>query len=97
MATTLTWHPPMGWAEKNAVRLAGSEVLAWVARRQELLEWLAEAESCVRFGEVCMNYCDGRIVSYEVYHRERSAAGGATEGGGRSARDPGGSGAHHPR
>ena len=60
------------------MRLADNEVLAWVGRRRELIEWLAEAESRVRFGKVGVNYADGRIVSYEVYHRERIAADTAT-------------------
>jgi hypothetical protein len=59
--------------------------LAWVAKRRELIEWFVEAESRVHFGKVSVNYCDGRIVSYEVYHRERTSAGGGRRP---LARDP---------
>ena len=62
------------------MRLGDNEMLARVATRRELVEWLAEAESRVRFGRVCVNYADGRIVSYEVCHRESTAVGDGGEG-----------------
>jgi hypothetical protein len=57
------------WATEPA-EATGSRLRPWSA---DAPEWLAKSESHLRFGKVCVNYADGRIVIYEVYHRERTA------------------------
>ena len=46
-------------------------LMTWTREHRRLVEYLALAEQRIRHGKVTINLCDGKIVSYEVYQRER--------------------------
>ena len=53
------------------------ETLDWIESHKNLIEWLRIAEERVIYGQIILNYHQGKISSYDICPRERLEAGEA--------------------
>jgi len=50
------------------------DMLDWINRNRNLLNWLKVADEKIEYGQIIINYHGGKIVSYDLCPRERMEA-----------------------
>ncbi len=50
------------------------QTLEWIESHKNLIDWLRIAEEKVIYGQIVLNYHQGRITSYDICPRERVSA-----------------------
>ena len=43
----------------------------WIEHNHDLIDWLRWADDKIRFGQIIINYHEGKITSYDICPRER--------------------------